>query len=248
MRITEYTLTHPKAPDLTLALVADLHCRRGDTALTMLQALAPDLILSSGDMMESCQHARPDDAQNLPGFTFMRQAAQLAPLYYSIGNHEGGMQPGNEELLAQNGITLLDNRFVETHGILIGGLSSTVLCGYRRPKIPPLPDTDFLSRFAAAEGFHVLLNHHPEFWPELVVGTGVELTLSGHAHGGQWRLLGQDIWSPGQGLFPRYASGKHTAKGGETLVVSRGMANTVSVPRFGNPPELVVIRLKKGQV
>ncbi len=248
MKRTEYTLTHPKAPDLTLALVADLHCRKGDTALAMLQKLSPDLILSSGDMMHNCQHASPEAPLNLPGFTFLRQAAQIAPLYYSIGNHEGGMQPGNEEILAASGITLLDNRYVKTHGLLIGGLSSTVLCGYRKTKIPPLPDMDFLTRFAAEEGFHLLLNHHPEFWPALVVGTGVELTLSGHAHGGQWRLFGRDIWSPGQGLFPRYASGKHTSGGGETLVVSRGMANTVSVPRFGNPTEIVVIRLKKGQI
>ncbi len=244
MKLTEYAVAHPSAPNMTVALVADLHCRNGQKALSLLEKLAPDIIVSSGDMMHNCQNSRPDDIKNLPGLTFLSDCAKIAPVYYSIGNHEGGMQPGNDAILAEHGITLLDNRFVSAHGLLIGGLSSTVLCGYRRPKIPPLPDTDFLARFAAAPGFHLLLNHHPEFWSELVWGTGIELTLSGHAHGGQWRFFGQDIWSPGQGLFPPYASGIHTTDAGETLIVSRGMTNTVAyAPRFGNPTETVIIRL-----
>ncbi len=244
MKFTEYTLTHPQAPTLTLALVADLHCHPTEKALSMLRKLSPDLILSSGDMMHNCKLASVDAPQNLPGLTFLRQAAEVAPVYLSVGNHEGGMQAGNAEILASGGITLLDNRYVHTHGLVLGGLTSTVQCGYRKTEIPPLPDMDFLARFVAEKGFHVLLNHHPEFWSALLCGTGIELTLSGHAHGGQWHLFGRDIWSPGQGLFPRYASGKHVADTGETLVVSRGMTNTVAIPRFGNPTEIVVVRLQ----
>lgn len=244
MKTTVYTLSVPGAPELTLALAADLHCHPAKNALALLEQLRPDLIVSSGDMMHNCESNRVDDSFNLPGLSFLTESAKLAPVYLSIGNHEKGMMPENREILADRGITLLDNEWVSAYGMCIGGLSSTIRCGYKRTDETPMPDTDFLSRFAGEKGFHLLLNHHPEFWPALVQGTGIELTLSGHAHGGQWHLFGRDIWSPGQGLFPRYASGMHTSGAGETLIVSRGMANTVKLaPRFGNPTELVIIRL-----
>ena len=244
LKTTVYSLSLPGAPTLTMVLAADLHCRPHTDALALLDQIRPDIIVSSGDMMHSCEENRVDDSFNLPGLTFLTEAARRAPVYLSIGNHEKGMMTGNREILADRGITLLDNEWVFTHGMCIGGLSSTIRCGYKRTDETPLPDTDFLARFAAEEGFHLLLNHHPEFWPALVCGTGIQLTLSGHAHGGQWHLFGRDIWSPGQGLFPKYASGMHHSDTGETLVVSRGMSNTVRLaPRFGNPTELVVIRL-----
>ena len=244
MKITEYSLALPGAPPLTLALAADLHCRPWKDAIALLEQIRPDMILSSCDMMHNCASHRADESYNLPGLEFLTAAAGIAPVYLSIGNHEGGMLPENREILEARGVTLLDNEWISAHGMLIGGLTSTIRCGYRRTEGTPLPDTGFLTRFAAAEGFHLLLNHHPEFWPGLICGTGIQLTLSGHAHGGQWHLFGKDIWSPGQGLFPRYASGMHRAPAGETLIVSRGMANTVKMaPRFGNPTELVVIRL-----
>lgn len=245
MKTTVYSPVIPGAPELTMVLAADLHCRPYGEALELLAGIRPDVILSSGDMMHSCENNRVDEEYNLPGLTFLTEAAKTAPVFLSIGNHEKGMMAGNREILAERGITLLDNEWVSAHGMCIGGLSSTIRCGYKRTDETPLPDRDFLTRFAAEEGFHLLLNHHPEFWPALIQGTGIQLTLSGHAHGGQWHLFGKDIWSPGQGLFPGYASGMHTTDAGETLIVSRGMANTVRMaPRFGNPTELVVIRLK----
>ena len=244
MKTTEYSLSLPGAPELTMVFAADLHCRPHADALALLDQIRPDIIVSSGDMMHNCEENRVDDSFNLPGLTFLAEAATRAPVYLSIGNHEKGMMAGNQEILAERGITLLDNEWVSVRGMHIGGLSSTIRCGYKRTDETPLPDTDFLTRFAAEEGFHLLLNHHPEFWPALIRGSGIQLTLSGHAHGGQWHLFGRDIWSPGQGLFPQYASGIHRSDAGETLIVSRGMANTVTLaPRFGNPTELVVIRL-----
>lgn len=245
MKITEYTRSMPGAPRLTLALVADLHCRPGTEALEILTQIRPDLILSSGDMMHSCTEYRVDECFNLPGLNFLTSATKIAPVYLSIGNHEGGMLSENKVILAERGITLLDDCYVTAeHGLCIGGLSSTIRCGYKRTEPTPLPNLDFLREYAATPGFHILLNHHPEFWVPHICGTGIQLTLSGHAHGGQWHLLGRDIWSPGQGLFPKYASGIHQSENGEVLLVSRGMANTVKfAPRFGNPTEICVLHL-----
>lgn len=63
--------------------------------------------------------------------------------------------------------------------------------------------------------------------------------LSGHAHGGQIRILGRGVFSPGQGLFPKYTKGIYEGR----LVVSAGCSNTASIPRWGNPCEVVAIRL-----
>jgi predicted MPP superfamily phosphohydrolase len=96
-----------------------------------------------------------------------------------------------------------------------------------------------LDAFSSVEGFKLLLCHHPEYYPRYIRERDIDLTLSGHAHGGQWQIVGRGIFAPGQGLFPRYTGGVYEGR----LVVSRGLTNTVSVPRFGNPTELVRIHL-----
>ena len=84
----------------------------------------------------------------------------------------------------------------------------------------------------------LLLCHHPEYYPDYIRGTDIELTVSGHAHGGQWSIFGRGVFAPGQGLFPKYTAGVYD---GGRLVVSRGVTNTVRIPRFFNPTEIVVI-------
>lgn len=240
MKITEYTIASPVS--LTIAVCADLHCRPWQNALALCAAVQPDLIVSPGDMMHHLTKYAVTDTFNEPGLRFLTQAREIAPVYYSIGNHEGGISPENTRILTEHGITVLDDDFVYAHGLCIGGLTTGLTYGAKRTNHTPPPEVSFLERYAAETGFHLLLCHHPEYYPAYIRATGVELTISGHAHGGQWNLFGHDIYAPGQGLFPRYASGCHENR----LIVSRGMANTVSpIPRLGNPTELVVLRLTK---
>ncbi len=91
-------------------------------------------------------------------------------------------------------------------------------------------------------GFKILLSHHPEYWEKYIRGKNIDLTVSGHAHGGQWCFLGRGVYAPGQGLMPKYTHGIYK-NAGEVLAVSRGMTNTVPIPRFGNPCEIVFINL-----
>ena len=88
---------------------------------------------------------------------------------------------------------------------------------------------------------HLLLCHHPEYYPEYIRDTVIELTVAGHAHGGQWNFFGRGVFAPGQGLFPKYTAGVYD---GGRLIVSRGATNTVKVPRFFNPTETVIINIK----
>ena len=68
--------------------------------------------------------------------------------------------------------------------------------------------------------------------------------LSGHAHGGQFRLpfIG-GIIAPDQGFFPQYDAGRYTEKE-TTMVVSRGIGNSIIPVRLNNRPEIGVVELK----
>ena len=93
--------------------------------------------------------------------------------------------------------------------------------------------------------YTVLLAHRPELI-ETYAGAGAELTLSGHAHGGQVRLpLIGALYAPGQGFFPNYTAGLYTVDGA-ALVVSRGLGNSLIPLRFNNRPELVLVTLRSG--
>ena len=115
-----------------------------------------------------------------------------------------------------------------------------------------------LAAQAAAEGGSpcpcILLAHRPEYI-EYYASCGFDLIFSGHAHGGQWIIPGQvnGIYAVGQGFFPRYAGGLYeierkaqdTAGDGPIrFIVSRGLSyQKPAFPRFGNPPELPIVRL-----
>ncbi|MGX8705934.1 MAG: metallophosphoesterase, partial [bacterium] len=103
-----------------------------------------------------------------------------------------------------------------------------------------------LRELPAAESYAVLLAHRPEY-AELYAECGFDLVLSGHAHGGQWRVPGllNGLFAPNQGLFPKYTGGVYQIDD-TTMVVSRGLAReSTRVPRFYNRPELVIVELDK---
>lgn len=256
MILTQYTLTAPL--NLNLALVADLHEHDPAPLLTLLAQQKPDLICVAGDTFQrQAQGSDPrskkdygtllrlthalvrgvdDQLQKLKkdttdpdhAFRFLAEAAALAPVMLSLGNHEWYLTREDRSFLAANGITLLDNSHVLWRGIRIGGLSSGA-------------DEAWVKGFAQYPEYKLLLCHHPEFYPRYVRPYPIDLTLSGHAHGGQIRLFGRGLFSTGQGLFPRYHHGVYENR----LVVSAGCANTAAIPRWGNPCELVMLRLRR---
>ncbi len=253
-----YSLPGP-AP-CRIALLADLHNRPCEEALASLRARRPALICVAGDFVHGfIPRGDPavakveDSAQVLP---FLRACAALAPCFVSLGNHEWMLDEGDLALVRETGVTLLDNAWTRHGAFVIGGLSSGRVKAYReyRAAVPGearyvhwwpktreanayRPDSEWLRDYAAEPAFKLLLCHHPEYWPERIRALPIELTLSGHAHGGQIRLFGRGLYAPGQGLFPRYTEGLHEGR----LIVSRGLANTVVLPRVNNPPELVYI-------
>ena len=198
---------------------------------------------------------------------FLSGCAAIAPTFLSLGNHEWALDHEDIEKIKSTDVTVLDNEWceIEVDGkeIVIGGLTSAYVTDYRRfvatldpaerararyPKKDTIsgiggavtasqhkPESGWLDEFSSAPGFKICLSHHPEYFP--FVPSTVDLILSGHAHGGQWRFFGHGVWCPGQGFLPRWTKGVYEGK----LVVSAGLANTASVPHFFNPTEVVYV-------
>ena len=212
---------------LTLALAADLHDGPFEDVLPALAQC--DAILIVGDLVD--RHSPKEYAR---GLSFLQAAVNLAPTFYAIGNHErkhpqrGAFWPEIE----RSGAVILDDRFVPFGGVVLGGLSS------RKNKKTLRP---FLAEMAQRPEFRLLMCHHPEDFARHVQRHDIDLTVSGHAHGGQVRLFGQGLYAPGQGLLPRLTSGFY-ADG--RLLVSRGMTNATWAPRLRCPCELIILHLE----
>ena len=76
---------------------------------------------------------------------------------------------------------------------------------------------------------------------DFIKNSGFDLILSGHAHGGQWRLFGRGAYAPGQGVFPKYTKGIYDGR----FIVTSGVGNVYLVPKINNPPEVCVINLEE---
>jgi predicted MPP superfamily phosphohydrolase len=246
---------------VSLALLSDLHNADPAPVISSLRSRRPSLICITGDVLYG---GRPEDdtspvASQANVLPFLCSCAAIAPTFLSLGNHEWMMDDTDIKEIKRTGVTVLDNEWVAKDGLVIAGLTSGYVTAYRafrstQPAEPRYlrredlygiggatraaahkPETEWLSSFTAQAGYHILLSHHPEYYP--FIPDSVELVLSGHAHGGQWRFFGHGVWSPGQGWWPRYTKGVYDGR----LVVSAGLSNTTWVPRFFNPTEVVYI-------
>lgn len=232
----------PNGKPLRIGLVTDLHACPHEGLVKRLRIESPDMILLAGDLMEDYELTNEDST----GYAFLRSCAEIAPTYYSFGNHEtiGSGKQGKQcangvpaEIRARiekTGVTLLHNESVLANGIRICGLSSGLSKKENRP------NEAAISEFASAKEFRILLCHHPEYYVPYIQKTNIELTVCGHAHGGQWRIFGRGVYAPGQGFFPKYTAGVIENR----LVISRGAGDHTRIPRIANPRELVIVHCK----
>lgn len=233
--------------------------------IASLRAHAPSLICITGDVLyggrpEGDRSPLETQTNVLP---FLSGCSSIAPTFMSLGNHEWMVDQEDLSTITATGVKVLDNDWksisVDGKEIILAGLTSGYVTDYRRFKEKAhisdryphqesisgiggavhardhKPETEWLSSFTAQAGYQILLSHHPEYYP--FIPDSVELVLSGHAHGGQWRFFGHGVWSPGQGWWPRYTKGVYENR----LVVSAGLSNTTWIPRLFNPTEVVYI-------
>lgn len=251
LELNTYTISSRGLPDAfdgyRIAQVSDLHnAEFGDgnqRLLDMLREAEPDMIAITGDLIDSRK------TNIAVALAFAEEAVRIAPCYYVSGNHEARV-PEYRELkagLEAAGVTVLDDARVE---IEISGKSITVI-GVNDPSF----HADYLTSDAAVmdrklselssedTSFTILLSHRPELF-DTYVAHNMDLVLTGHAHGGQFRLpLIGGLLAPNQGLFPKYDDGLYS-EGNTNMIVSRGLGNSIIPFRFNNRPEVVLIELK----
>ncbi|GLI85416.1 phosphoesterase [Rossellomorea marisflavi] len=216
--------------------LSDLHGKsfgsNQDRLIQRVKESKPDLIVFTGDLVDSKRY------DSGPGLTLLKELSTLAPVYIISGNHEwwsGRWEELREEvggtgavLLEDDAVTIKENE--EEIGLL----------GVDDPAGGDVPAA--LQSVEKKKGFKILLSHRPELFSDYAA-SGMDLVLSGHAHGGQVRLpfIG-GLVAPDQGMFPEYTEGLY--KDGDTnMVVNRGLGNSIIPLRIFNRPEVVEITL-----
>lgn len=219
-----------------------------------LIAEKPHIIVITGDAIDS-RHTDKEAFMKLA-----QEIVKIAPCYYITGNHEARfsaeyLSTFTSELEAM-GVIVLRNEMT----VLERNGAKTLLVGIDDPlfvtswndkskgtRVAKEIEEVKLKKQLINEKYNIsidetiykiLLSHRPEFM-EVYKKEGINLVFSGHAHGGQVRIpfIG-GIIAPNQGFFPKYDGGLYK-EGKTTMIVSRGIGNSVIPVRVNNRPEIV---------
>jgi uncharacterized protein len=266
VRVATYRLCPQRWPDglrLRVAVLTDFHAHprcMGEAAIAAVvartNALDPDVTVLLGDY--GSQQRGPVPVETIAGL--LRDLKAPLGVYAVQGNHDWGddreaRRRGHgptraERALRAAGLTFLEGTSVRLDlpgPLWLAGLESEDTPGARRGA----PGFDRARRATVARTLGavppddpvILLAHEPDIFA-LDPDPRIVLTVSGHTHGGQIRILGWSPWIPSRyGL--RYAYG-HVVEGGRDLVVSAGLGSHFVAGRplrIGMPPEIVVIDL-----
>ena len=250
--ITRYNYKNEKLPDkfkgYKILHISDFHNKNFHGRLIgKIKEMKPDIIVITGDLIDR-RKTNLDIVTN-----FIKELVKIAPAYYVSGNHEQlSVHYGKfKEILNNFKVINLDDIYtrIDREGRSIGliGIADPAINanektylfenneGYVRNKLHHLTKN-------LKTDFNILLSHRPELL-NIYKEFKIDLVFSGHAHGGQIRIpLIGGILSPNQGFFPRFAEGIHK-EGSTSIVISRGLGNSLFPFRIFNRPDLVVVTL-----
>lgn len=252
LTITKYEIKRQFADDIRIVQLTDLHNSEFGTSnselIELVSSQTPDLILLTGDMLNGFEE-NTEIAVNL-----VRNLTEIAPVYFSYGNHEDEWEETFEgelkELFEEAGAIVLGNEYqdIEINGtqLRIGGYYGY----YKQPGMlnqseERQAELDFTEEFENTDRYKILLCHIPTAWLdwEYMDKYPVDLVLSGHYHGGQVKLpFVGGLYAPYVGLFPEYTEGFFEGDAA-TCILSTGLGSSAWIPRLYNPPEVVVIDL-----
>lgn len=262
LRVQRYALIPPAWPaglSLKVAVLADIHvgepympASRVEEIVATTNALGADVIVLLGDYVA--------------GHRFMTRhigMAEIAPIlaglraplgvFSILGNHDWW-----DDLTAQRerrgpivaaralrdvGIPVLENDVVRLvkgdTPVWLAGLGDQIAFLGQRGRHVGVDDLSGTLAKVTDDAPVILLAHEPDIFPK--VPERVALTLSGHTHGGQVRLLGYSPMVPSK-YGNRYAYG-HVVEEGRHLIVSGGLGTSILPVRFGVPPEILLVEL-----
>lgn len=245
--VTHYTYVSEKiSGDLAgyrIVQISDLHNatfgKDNQRLVKKIEVLNPDMIVITGDMVD---YNRPNVDVALD---FATQAAKICPTYYITGNHENWLSEGDKQRLLKGlsdaGVICLSD---ETTDIKVKN-STFTLIGLNDESLRGNTLQNLVKNQDEAQ-LQILLAHEPQYLEKYAMSK-VDLVLAGHAHGGQFRIpFVGGLVAPDQGFFPEYTEGVHV-DGQTTMVISRGLGNSVVPLRLFNLPEVVCIDMNGGE-
>lgn len=226
--------------------ISDFHNTKSKTLtndlIEEIKGQKPNIIVLTGDLIDS----NKTDVE--VAINFIKKINNIAPIYYVSGNHEASISSYTKikEQLVENKVIILDNK---TEVLKINE-SEINLIGINDPQMVYecfVSDSEIIkveldNAKYDDNKYNILLSHRPELF-DTYVEKELDLVLVGHAHGGQIRIpfMG-GIVAPNQGFFPKYTSGIFEERK-TTMVVNRGIGNSILPFRINNRPELVVITI-----
>lgn len=231
--------------------LSDLHSKPFKKALKITQNLNPDVICITGDYIND----KAKNKDKMINYAF--ELCKIAPVYYITGNHERRLDSFEELMqeLKRTGFNVLLNECAHNNelNLTVLGLDENQADfeDYKARKNGTFVYRDmskFINELEKSNGFKLLLSHFPENFSAVKEMNyskyDFDLQLSGHAHGGQFCLpfIGP-VFSPGQGLFPKFAKGSFGDR--PKMIVSRGLGNAEFPFRLFNHPEINIIDVSK---
>lgn len=250
LEVTHYVMRSKKIPknfnEFRILQISDYHNDNFPGLVDAIKGEVPDIIVSTGDLVH-------DRGSYIPGVRLMERLVKIAPVYAVTGNHDVWRTDYNDfeaELNSLGVVTLHDEQIlleIDGERIALSGMDDP----FSRDGMQMLAAVKCsLSSIEPYNGYNILLFHRANLLDHLC-GKGFDLILTGHMHGGQFRLPnGRGVVSPKSGwgsdsplLFPKYFAGHYHKKDTE-MIVNRGIGNPMLIPRVFNRPEITVITLK----
>lgn len=230
--------------ELKIAHISDVHIPNNvfniKKLINILEREKPDIIAITGDLIY--KYKKIDEVQL---GRFCNSLSNLAKTYAVTGNHEVWSKSVEQwnEILKSNDVIVVDNKIE----IFEKNKSTFAIIGLKEGCL--YSEEHYSCNDVELNIPIILLSHRPERFDNYCsseIAVKPDLVLSGHAHGGQFRipLLNKAIYAPDQGVFPKYSSGLYTSENGVQMVVSRGLSNSFFPVRIHNRIHLPIIHLK----
>ena len=250
LSVSSCTVANSKIPvsfdGYRIVQLSDIHNKDfGGRLSEKVKSLSPDIIVITGDLIDS-RRTDISVAEKL-----IAELKPIAPVYYITGNHESRIEAYSDlrNMLEKTGVEVLDGKTVQIEkdgeSVSLTGIDDAMFFGSGTLDEKKTVFSQKLRELAENrdDGFGILLSHRPELI-DIYAECGFDLAFTGHAHGGQIRLpfIG-GVLTPNQGFFPEYDAGEFK-KDGLTMIVSRGLGNSVFPFRINNRPDIVLCELK----
>ena len=257
LQTTRYSIKNKRIPNsfkgYKIIQLSDLHGKElGYDSQNLVKAIKkenPDIIVITGDIIDGRKGNDNTIKEINSMISLSKQLVKIAPTYFVAGNHEmhyGRIEERIKEKitflpkLKSTGVIILDRDCLwlekDKDKIALIGLNDIYLDS-------PSLLLNLTNEATQYKDFKILLAHEPQYIKSYN-RANIDLALTGHTHGGQIRLpfIG-GLYAPQQGILPQYDGGKFQYRK-TTLIVNRGIGNSIFPLRVFNHPEMVVVTLE----